>query len=120
VDAEANQLLVSGEIVFGADAQPFSGATAFVRVDDVSLMDVPTTMISQQVIENVAYNPNSPIPFAVFGLKPSDDRARLQLSVHISMNGSEGIEKGDYMTMESYPVVTQGYPNQVRVTVRRV
>lgn len=116
----ANELLVSGEIAFSEDAQPFSAAMAFVRVDDVSMTDVPTTLISQQIIENVAYQPGSTIPFTVYGRKPDDDRARLQLSVHISLMGSDDVQSGDYVTMESYPVVTQGYPSEVQVTVRRV
>lgn len=121
MDAEiANEELVSGEIVFGDDAEPFSAAMAFVRVDDVSMMDVPTTLISQQIIENVAYQPGHTIPFTVYGRKPDDDRARLQLSAHISLNSSDDVQKGDYITMESYPVVTQGYPSELRVMVRRV
>jgi uncharacterized lipoprotein YbaY len=121
MDAElANEELVSGEIAFGDDAEPFSAAMAFVRVDDVSMTDVPTTFLSQQVIENVAYQPGHTIPFTVYGRKPDDDRARLQLSVHISLHGSDDVAKGDYITMESYPVVTQGHPSEVRVFVRRV
>jgi uncharacterized lipoprotein YbaY len=117
---DGDERLVSGEIAFGGDAAAFSGATVYVRVDDVSLMDVPTTLISQQILENVDFQPGQTIPFEVYGRKPLDDHARYQLSVHVSLSGSADVEKGDYITMESYPVLTQGYPDEVHVVVRRV
>jgi putative lipoprotein len=123
MDSNPHTLSVSGEIVFGGDAQAFSGATAFVRVEDVSLMDAPSTVVAQQTIEGVAYTPGGAvgaIPFAVQGNPPADPRARLQLSVHISLTGADVIQSGDYLTIESYPVSTAESMTGVQVTVRQV
>ncbi|MBL8145990.1 MAG: hypothetical protein JNL34_06370, partial [Anaerolineae bacterium] len=39
---------------------------------------------------------------------------------HIATSGSGEVERGDYITMQSYPVLTRGYGNRVTLAVRRV
>lgn len=48
--------LVNGEISFDKkNVKSFSGATIYVRIEDVTMQDAPSKLISQQVIKNVSY-----------------------------------------------------------------
>jgi uncharacterized lipoprotein YbaY len=112
--------LVTGEIVFAGDTPTFMGATVYVRLEDVSLMDAASNIVEEQVIQRVSGSAGQRLSFALQGQLPDDDRARLHISVHVSLSGSREIESGDYITMQSYPVLTHGYPDHVQVEVRRV
>lgn len=112
--------LVTGEIIFAGDTPTFMGATAYIRLEDVSRMDVAANVIAEQVIPRVSGAAGQRLSFALNGQQPQDNRARLNISVHVSLSGSREIEAGDYITMQSYPVLTHGYPDHVQVEVRRV
>jgi uncharacterized lipoprotein YbaY len=44
--------LVNGEISFDKkNVKSFSGATIYVRIEDVTMQDAPSKLISQQVID---------------------------------------------------------------------
>jgi uncharacterized protein (DUF2141 family) len=47
-------------------------------------------------------------------------RARYAVSVHIDVDGNGKINSGDFINMESYPVLTYGYPDNILVYVRQI
>jgi hypothetical protein len=49
-----------------------------------------------------------------------DMRARYQVRVHVDVDKDGKVSRGDYITTESYPVLTFGHPSRVRVRVRPV
>ena len=123
--------LVKGEISFDQNnIKSFSGATIYVRLEDVTMQDAPSKLISQQVIKNVSYNDNSvagrhhqkKIKFALFDDRIAVDFTRLYaIRVHIDVDNNGKINSGDLINMESYPVITYGYPkDNVLVHVRQV
>jgi uncharacterized lipoprotein YbaY len=123
--------LVKGEISFDQkNVKSFSGATIYVRLQDVTMQDAPSKLISQQVIKNVSYNGGSvagrhhqkKIEFALFGDRIAIDfRRSYAVSVHIDVDNNGKINTGDFINMESYPVITHGYPKEnVSVHVRQV
>ena len=67
------------------------------------------------------YDPNNPKHIA-FSLYPEnyDPTARYIVSVHIDVNGNGVLDVGDLINMESYPVLTHGYPNKVSVRVKQI
>ena len=42
------------------------------------------------------------------------------IRVHIDVDRDGRVSRGDYITMESYPVLTWGHPDRVTVRVREV
>jgi uncharacterized lipoprotein YbaY len=124
--------LVKGEISFDQNnVKSFSGATIYVRLKDVTMQDAPSKLISQQVIKNVIYNggsvagrhhPQKKIEFALFGDRIAIDfRRSYAVSVHIDVDNNGKLNAGDFINMESYPVITRGYPkDNVSVHVRQV
>jgi len=113
--------LVSGEIVFGEGNEAFSGATAYVRLEDVSRADAPSDVVAEQVIRQVKYQPGQTGRLA-FDLRGSThhEHARYIVSAHVDVDGDGQVSRGDYVTMQSYPVLTQGYPRLVSVQLRKV
>ena len=111
--------VVTGEVVFAKGAKPFSGAVVTVRLSDVSMADGPAQPIAEQVIRGVSFDEKTRIPFRLRG-RADNDRARYTVSAHVSLNGSSDIQQGDYISMQSYPVLTFGALDRVTVEVRRV
>jgi uncharacterized lipoprotein YbaY len=117
----ADASLVHGEVVFDETAQSFSGATVTIRLEDVSRADAPAQIVAEQILPDVSHTAGSPtqLPFAIEGTIP-DERARYAVRVHVDVDGDGQLGPGDYMNMESYPVLTYGNPNRVTVRVQEV
>ncbi len=115
----SDKTLVTGEVVFEADTPPFADAVVTVRLEDVSLIDAPSKVVAEQVIRNVSCSGGG-LPFELKGALPDDDRARYTVSAHVSLGGGRDVQQGDYITMQSYPVLTHGNPDRVTVQVKLV
>jgi uncharacterized lipoprotein YbaY len=113
--------LVKGAIIFNEYAKSFSGATIYVCLEDVSLQDAPSKLISQQIIRDVFYDSTNreKIEFAIYGDIP-DVRARHSINVHVDVDNNGRISEGDFITMQSYPVLTYSYPDNLSVNVKEV
>lgn len=111
---------VTGRIVYGSDARPFSGATIRVRLEDVSRADAPAEILTEQVIRDISYEPADPteVQFALRGRRP-DDRRHYSVRVHVDLNSDGDVEPGDYVSTESYPIAC-GRARDLTVRVRRV
>ena len=114
-------LLVQGEVHFEQPPNLPLGATAYVRLLDTSLADAPSSIVAEQVLTGIAADANAgrPLLFALYGTPPNA-RASYTVSIWVDVDSDGRISSGDYLTMQSYPVLTYGYPNQVTVQVRRV
>lgn len=113
--------LVRGEIVFDERAQSFAGATLCVSLDNTTLEDEAAQTIIRQVIRDVSYDSGAgnSLTFELRGHVP-DDSAKLTLNVLVDLDGDEKMSHGDYINMESYPVLTRGHPNFVAVRVKQI
>jgi uncharacterized lipoprotein YbaY len=113
--------LVTGHILFGEDAQPFTDATVYVRLEDVSRVDASSRVVSERVIPNVSYGGGTgqASEFALYG-DISDEKGMYAVRVHVDLHGEGTVQRGDYVSTESYPVRTFERPNQVAVRVREV
>lgn len=114
--------LVRGRIIFKSSRPELTGATIYIRLEDVSRADASSHLVSEQVIENPAeYVSAEGIPFVLSGNQGDlNSQRRYSVSVHIDMDGSGEISGGDYISTESNPVLTQGHPNHVTVLVEKV
>lgn len=113
--------LVSGTIHFPAGTESFSGAVVTVQLQDTSQADAPVTVVTQQIKRHVDYD-GAPIPFDLTGTLPADndDRSRYNIVAHVSLHGGGPMQSGDYITQQSYPVLTHGHPNHITINVQPV
>jgi uncharacterized lipoprotein YbaY len=122
--------LLRGIIIFDKNnVKPFSGATVYIRIEDVTMQDAPSKLILQQVIKDLSYDGNNisnhyhqkKLEFELFGDIVVDVRRSYAISVHIDVDNNGKINSGDFINMESYPVITYGYPKDcVLVRVKQV
>lgn len=119
-EQEESYGLIKGSILFEEMPTAFDGASAYVRLEDVSLMDVSSILISEAIIENVAADSKeSEIPFSL-GFPELEARRTYALSVHIDVDGDGKISKGDYLTMTHHGVPAGQKKVNMDVTVELV
>ncbi len=109
--------LVVGEIDVGEGAPRFSGATVYVRLEDVGRADAPAKVIAETVIRNAGSG--APLAFVLRGVRPPDTSS-CSVRVHIDVDGDEAVGVGDLITMQSYPADLEHVPERMRVVVRPV
>lgn len=111
---------VSGMIEFQDVREPALNVTVYVRVQETSRADARASTVAEQVLRGVNIVPGpSPIPFAVHGI-PQNPRARYVVRVHADVDGDGVVSRGDYVSMQSYPVETSGKRELVTIMARQV
>ncbi len=112
--------LVTGNVVIDG-GRPFTGAQMRIMLEDVSRLDAPSISIVEQVIDGVSYDSSSgtSLEFSLHGAIPNE-RANYAVRVHVDVDRDGRVSRGDYITMESFPVLTHGHPDRVTVRVREV
>ncbi len=92
-----------------------------IMLEDVSRVDAASVGVAEQIIDGVSYDPTdrASLAFSLHGEVP-DDRANYAIRVHIDVDRDDRVSRGDYVTMESFPVLTRGHPDRVTVRVREV
>jgi uncharacterized lipoprotein YbaY len=113
--------LVSGEIQFATRPQLPVGAKAHVRLLDTTMSDAPALLIAELVLPGISEKANagSNIPFEL-AARSIDERRNYSIAVLVDLDGDEKTSRGDFVTTQSYPVLTFGYPAHVRVMVNEV
>jgi hypothetical protein len=113
--------LVKGKVTFEEVAPPFTGATMYVRLENIIAADIASKVVAEYVKRDVAFDPKIPsdLIFAIAGNLP-DPRASYAVRVHIDIDGDGEVSHGDFISMQSYPVITFGHPTEVSILVRQV
>ena len=112
---------VSGSVLVGAELDSFENASLRVFLEDVTLQDVSAEVIDQEVVPGISHKSGTenrhPFRLTVPGL---DERASYAVRAHVDRRGDGEIRVGDYITMQSYPVLTFGHPTHLTLRVRQV
>lgn len=113
--------LVKGKITFEEVTPSFTGATMHVRLERITAADIASETVADYVERDVAFDPKtfSDLSFAIAG-SPPDPRATYAVRAHIDIDGDGAVSKGDFLSMQSYPVITFGHPREVSILVRQV
>jgi len=119
--SEPTPVLLRGQIVFDESTPSFTGATLYVYLQDTSLADADAVNVAQQVTRGVSYDERArnAVPFVVGGVVP-DERAHYTVMVLVDLDGDGRVSHGDFINVESYPVLTWGRAREVSIRVERV
>lgn len=94
---------------------PPAGSPVIVQVRDASLEDAEAVTIADARVHSRACEPGEPLARAQVS---ADTRGGSSIVwVHVDVDRSGDVTRGDYITMQSYPV---GDGGAIRVEVRRV
>jgi len=109
-------VIVTGEVRFTEPPRLPAGAAAYVRLLDTTYADAAAKVVAELKLTDIA---GESFEFAIEA-SSIDPLRRYTISVHISAQGVERIQQGDYLNTQDYPVLTRSYPNRVSVIVSRI
>ena len=111
---------ISGTIQFEDVRRPATDVTVYVRVEETSRLDAPASRIAEVVLRGVHLFPGSPpIPFTVHDVF-FDPSEHYVVQVHADVDGDGQVTRGDYVSVQSYPVLTSAHAGGVAIAVREV
>jgi len=114
---------VEGKIRFEENAAAFSGAIMYVNLERVTYADAASETIASYIRQEMSFDPQNKdsdiltFKLEVSDINPQDDYA---IRAHIDLDRDGKISRGDYINMQSYPVLTRGHPREVLILVRQV
>lgn len=110
--------LVTGEVELANSTEEFSGATLFVSLESVGMMDMPSEVIVESVQRGINAD-DAPFSFTLSG-DVGDSSGPFNVRAHISMDGSDDVSKSDYLTKRNYTVLKENNPDYIVVKVEKV
>jgi uncharacterized lipoprotein YbaY len=117
----AKDTTLSGKIVFEANSSAFDGAAIYIRVEDVSRADAASVRVAEQVLQPVSHPAGSTSgPDFHLPVHLPDPSAHYIVRVHVDVDGDGRVSRGDFISTQSYPVLTRGHPDHVEVTVKQI
>jgi uncharacterized lipoprotein YbaY len=118
---DMEKALVRGEIRFAELPDLPTSARAYVRLLDTSLADAASRVVAEKVLDDIAdaVNSGKTIEFEL-NAQNLEERNSYTVNVLVDVDGDGKISRGDYLSMQSYPVLTHGYPHELSVQVKRV
>lgn len=117
--------LILGQVVFDGDTPDVDRVLLTVRLEDVSLAGMRTTIVAVHQRE-VDLAEDDSLRFEILPAADSpviNPRSSYAVTAHVSLHPDEqpeDIMQGDYLTVQSYPVLTQGNPSIVTVEVKLI
>ena len=92
-----------------------------MRLENITDADSTAQVVADYVERDVAFDPTTARDFS-FSLAgdPPDPRASYAVRVHIDIDGDGEVSKGDFISTQSYPVITFGYPRELSILVKQV
>ena len=112
---------VRGEIVLPEGVPADEPAYIRVQVEDVSRADAPSEVIGEWRRDVDRLGDLRFVPFEVtVPTERIDERRLYSVRAHVAFRATGEIADGDFLSMQSYPVLTRGYGHDARVQVRRV
>lgn len=109
------RLLAQGVLRLDPKAPAFTGARAFVRLEDTTYADAAATLLAEQVVEGVDHAPGAAeeLPFALQGPLPPPEVRSASVSAHVDVDGDGRLSPGDLVSQESYPAPLNDPPSLI-------
>jgi|GEM_PF-1480181 len=117
--------LVSGQVILDGEPSDVTKVILAVKLEDVSLVGMASTIVAEYQRE-IELSHDNPLEFEIFPDANSpviNPRSSYAVTAHVSLHPDDNpqeIRQGDYLTLQSYPVLTQGNPSIVTVEVKRI
>ena len=113
--------LVRGEVILSPELASFDRATVYTYLEDVSYQDAPATILARHAIAEITHSigTENRVNFTLL-TQEIDPRANYSVRVHVSLQSDRQIQAGDYISTQTYPVLTHGFGDWVSIKVIRV
>lgn len=112
---------VHGRILLPESHVPGIAAKILVQIEDVSRADAPSRVVGEEQLDNVSLSEGGSLSFRItVPASTVEERNSYSVRAHVDVSGSGTIESGDFISTQSYPVLTRGYGNEAVIRVKRV
>lgn len=120
-DSVSEENGVQGLIIFDEPVESFSNATVYLKVEDVSLQDVASVVISEDTIEGVSMDADNiqQVPYMIYH-PDLQERMTYSLSVHVDVDGDGSLSNGDYYSTWHNPVPTDPGMHELDIHVEMI
>ncbi len=116
--------LIEGEITFKSVQNRISGATIYVRLEDISIQDDAGKTLVEQVIGDVTVDPSDlPTYRYLIEHRELEPKDTYRIRVHLDADNSGDISDGDFAWTAQYPATTavgSSVLNAINVTLEPV
>lgn len=109
-------VIVTVEIRASSEARPPAKAPVIVQVQDTSLADAPARVLGEHR-GSVASSDGAAL--ATIDVDVATTAERMTVWAHVDVDQDGRVSKGDFITMQSYPVPSGSHPS-LTVTVKKV
>ena len=117
----ASTRTVSGDVVLPAGNYTVAPALVLVQVEDISRADAPAVVIGEFRQRKTDLKGGDAIPFTVAVQDAAvDERHLYSVRAHVNVGDEGSVKRGDFVSTRTYPVLTRGSSNTVRVLVQQV
>jgi len=114
------QRSISGTIEFHDVRQPAGDVTVYVRVEEASRADAPAAMVAQVMLRGVEVAAAAPPLRFELQQIPTVPSGRYVVRAHADVDGDGRITRGDYISTQSYPVLTGAAADVVKIVLHEV
>lgn len=104
------------EVLASGEARPPAGAPVTVQVRDARYEDAPATIVGEA--RSTVTGGEGPV-VAVVDVAVESAAAGLTVWAHVDSDGDGRLSRGDFVTVQSYPLPSGAEP-RMQVTVKRV
>lgn len=114
---------VRGILELGQVDPPAGPVHVRVRIEDVTRADAASTVLASVEFDTSLTGEGgaTEVAFEVpVDTDRIDERHVYVVRAHVDVSGSGQVRSGDYLTTQSYPVLTQGAGDDIRVGLRRI
>ena len=114
------QRSISGTIEFHDVRQPARDVTVHVRVEEASRADAPAAVVAQLSLRGVEVAAAAPpLRFELHDIQTVPS-GRYVIRAHADVDGNDRITRGDYISTQSYPVLTGTAADVVKIVLHEV
>jgi len=112
--------IVRGHVSFPDGTPPLVGVNLRVILQDVTRADIPARTVSEMVLKGLSHAGGGTKVSFELRVDRIDPKTRYVVRAHVDVDGDGRVSKGDYVTTQSYPVLTFGHGHDVDVHLHRV
>jgi uncharacterized lipoprotein YbaY len=120
-ETASEQNRIQGTIIFDEPVESFSNATIYLKVEDVSLQDVSSIVVAEDIIVSVSQNAGDihPVSYSI-NYPQLEERMTYSLSAHVDVDGDGSLSNGDYYSTWHNPVPTESGVHELDVHVEMI
>jgi uncharacterized lipoprotein YbaY len=113
--------LLRGKVLINEEPEADQEVCVFIRLLDTSRADLSSIKVGEVVYEQIRLTDlfSTGLPFQM-KIDKVDPHLRYTLSVLVDLDKDGKKGKGDYISKQSYPVLTKGHSDYVEVVVLKI